>query len=90
MFVTMDTSNVPINLRPYLPLLLESILVCPVNRDGKLISYENVVAELETDTVEVTSGVGLEYGARFSCGDFSHAANLMLQVNSSFLEWFNS
>ncbi|XP_033228376.1 uncharacterized protein C05D11.1-like isoform X2 [Belonocnema kinseyi] len=83
MFVTMDSSKVSKNLRPYIPLLLESILVCPLNRDGKLIPYENIVAELETDTVEITSGVGLEYGARFSCGDFSHAANLMLQLEVS-------
>ena len=80
MFVTMDTSGVSESLRPYIPLLLESILACPINRDGKLIQYEEVVAELECDTVAVATGLGFENSSRFSCGAYSHAANLMLQV----------
>ncbi|XP_033227850.1 uncharacterized protein C05D11.1-like [Belonocnema kinseyi] len=83
MFVTMDTLSVPENLRPYLPLLLESILACPVNRDGKLIQYEEIVAELECDTVAVATGLGFENSFRFSCGVYSHAANLLLQVELS-------
>lgn len=82
MFVTMDTLSVPENLRPYLPLLLESILACPVNRDGKLIQYEEIVAELECDTVAVATGLGFENSFRFSCGVYSHAANLLLQVSN--------
>ena len=77
----MDTSNVSEDLRSYIPLLLESILVCPVNRNGKLIPYEEIVAELESDTIGVKSGLGLENSCRFSCGTFSQAANVMIQVN---------
>ena len=77
----MDTLNVSQELRPYIPLFLESILACPVKRDGKLISYENVVTELECDTVEASSGLGLNNSFRFDCGHFSNAANLMLKVD---------
>ena len=80
MYVTMDTSKVPRDLKPYIPLLLESLLVCPINRDGRLIQYEEIVAELECDTIASGTGVGFENNSRFSCGAFSHAANLMLQV----------
>ena len=80
----MDTLQVPINLRCYIPLFLESILACPVSRDGKLIQYEEAVAELETDTVAITTGIGFENSLRFSCGPFSQVANLMLQVDILF------
>ncbi|XP_043476736.1 uncharacterized protein C05D11.1-like [Leptopilina heterotoma] len=80
LFVTMDTSKVPENLRPYIPILLELLLVSPVNRDGKLIPYTDIVNELESDTIQISSGVGVKGGGRFSCGTFSQGANLILQV----------
>jgi hypothetical protein len=80
MFVLMDTAGVPLELRPYLPLLLESLLELPVKRDDVLVPYEEVVAELETDTITTSTGLGLEVSSRFQCGPYSHTASLMLQV----------
>lgn len=80
MFVIMDTSEVSRELRPYIPLLLEAILECPVKRGETLIPYEQVVSELEADTIATSTRIGLDNTARFSCGTYSHSANFMLQV----------
>lgn len=80
MFVLMDTAGVPLELRPYLPLLLESLLELPVKRGAVLVPYEEVVAQLETDTITASTGIGLEAISRFQCGPYSHTASLMLQV----------
>lgn len=80
MFVIMDTSEVPQQFRPYIPLLLEAILESPVKRGNQLIPYEQVVAELEADTIATSTRLGFENTSRFSCGAYSHSANLMLQV----------
>lgn len=77
----MDTSEVSLEKRPYIPLILEAILECPVLRDGKLIPYETVVSELEMDTIAVSTRVGIENTSRFSCGAYSHNAIFALQVN---------
>lgn len=80
MFVLMDTAGVPCELRPYLPLLLESLLELPVKRGDVLVPYEEVVAQLEIDTITASTGIGLEALSRFQCGPYSHTASLMLQV----------
>lgn len=82
MFVIMDTSSIDRDSRPYLPLLMDTITESPIERNGKLIPYEEVVAELEEDTIAVSTGLGLLKASRFSCGSYSHSANLMLQVRS--------
>jgi hypothetical protein len=71
---------VPRELRPYLPLLLESLLELAVKRDSVLVPYEEVVAQLETDTITTSTGIGLEALSRFQCGPYSHTASLMIQV----------
>ena len=76
----MDTSEVSIENRPYLPLILEALLECPVLRNGKIIPYETVVSELEMDTIAVSTRLGIDNTSRFSCGSFSHSAILVLQV----------
>ena len=81
MFVMMDTSEVSLEQRPYIPLILESILECPILRDGKIIPYETVVSELEMDTIAISTRVGVENTSRFSCGTYSHNAILALQVH---------
>ncbi|XP_012262723.1 uncharacterized protein C05D11.1-like [Athalia rosae] len=81
LFVIMDTSPVSQELRPYIPLFLEAILECPVMRnDGLFIPYEQVVAELEEDTIATSTRIGFDNPARFSCGVYSQSANLMLQI----------
>ncbi|KAK2579672.1 hypothetical protein KPH14_011595 [Odynerus spinipes] len=83
MFVIMDTSSIGREHRLYLPLLLEAIMECPVKRNGQLIPYEEVVAELEADTAETRTYIGVDGAARFSCGLYSHSATLMLQLEPS-------
>ncbi|XP_015601715.1 uncharacterized protein C05D11.1 [Cephus cinctus] len=79
MLVVLDTCFIPNNLRPYIPLLLESILECPVKRNDQLIPYEQVVEELQGDTVAINIKIGCEDRGRFSCGSFSHSVTFLLQ-----------
>nr|CAD7417578.1 unnamed protein product [Timema cristinae] len=80
MFVLLNTSGLSTALRPYLPLFLESLLELPILRGDTLVPYEQVVAQLETDTISVSASIGLENSSRFHCGAFSHTAVLMLQL----------
>lgn len=79
----MDTSSITREYRKYIPLLLEVIMESPVKRDGQLIPYEEVVAELEADTIGTATQIGFisTNVLRFSCGSYSHTVNLMLQVS---------
>lgn len=84
MFALMDTSNVPEDLRLYLPLLLEALFESPLKRNDKIIPYEEVVTELNNDTVTSGGQIGLDPRCkRFSCGSFAHSVSTMLQVESS-------
>lgn len=83
MFVLMDTTEVPLELRLYLPLLLEAFFESPVRRGDKLVPYEDIVAELESDTVATKNHIGLGTSARFSCGPYSHTVSIMLQVEEA-------
>lgn len=80
MYILMDTNEISTEKRPYIPLILESILECPILRDGKIVPYETVVLELEMDTVSASTRLGLDCGSRFTCGDFNQYAVLVLQV----------
>lgn len=80
MFVVMDTSVLDRQARRYMPLILEAIGECPIERNGKIIPYEQVVAEIEADTIAADCRMGFEGMAKFGCGAYSHSANLMLQL----------
>lgn len=80
MFVLMDTTEVAASLRPYLLLLCESLLESPILRDGQLVPYEEVVAQLEADTIAAVTRLGLESTSRFQCGPYCQTISLMLQV----------
>lgn len=71
LYVLLDTSNIDPALRPYLPLLLESLLELPVQRGESLVPYEEIVAELENDTITAETRLGLDSSARFSCGPYA-------------------
>ncbi|KAF7269964.1 hypothetical protein GWI33_017052 [Rhynchophorus ferrugineus] len=83
LYALLDTSKVPQELRIYLPLLLECLLESPVEENGKLIPYEEVVARLNDDTVCSVTSIGLGRGSLFSCGIYAQTAILSLQVESS-------
>lgn len=84
----MDTSNVPMELRPYLPLLLETVLESPINRNGEMISYEDVIAQLQDDTVSAGKQLGLcgLDSGRFQCGIYAHTASIILQLEPAKFE----
>ncbi|KAJ5112326.1 hypothetical protein N7532_000371 [Penicillium argentinense] len=54
--VLISAQTVPIQLRPLLSIYTEAFFNIPVQRDGKTIDFEQVVVELEKDTV----GYGME------------------------------
>ncbi|KAJ5907428.1 hypothetical protein N7495_000110 [Penicillium taxi] len=49
--VLISAQSVPIQLRPLLSIYTEAFFNIPVERDGKTIDFEQVVVELEKDTV---------------------------------------
>ncbi|XP_056630340.1 uncharacterized protein C05D11.1-like [Diorhabda sublineata] len=82
-FAALDTSKVPSDLKIYLPLLLESILELPLERDGLIIPYETVVAQLNDDTVNAATSLGLSKSGLFTCGCYSTTATAVLQVEAA-------
>lgn len=87
MFVIMNTSNVKKEYKPYIPLLLEIIMECPVMRNGQLIPYEEIVAELEADTTNNATALGVGINSsKFSCGLYSYSALLILQVTIFYIK----
>ncbi|KAJ5973576.1 hypothetical protein N7481_010786 [Penicillium waksmanii] len=51
MAVLISAQSVPVQLRPLLSIYTEAFFNIPVQRDGKTINFEQVVVELEKDTV---------------------------------------
>lgn len=58
--LAMCTGSLPVELKPLLSLYLMNFFTTPVMRDGKRIEFEDVVVELEKDTVDydISSGPG--------------------------------
>lgn len=88
MFALMDTSSLPPTLREYLPLLIEILFESPIERDGKIIPYEEVVQQLNDDTVTTAGNIGLGYGklSYFKCGSYAQTCTLMIQVEAAKFE----
>lgn len=82
MFVLIDTHKLSSEQRLYLPLLLEALFESPVQRGDRLIPYEEVITELNVDTVTADHSIGLS-GHRFHCGSYSQTAIIMLCVESA-------
>lgn len=56
-----STEQVPVHLRPLLSIYMETFFALPMLRDGKRLEFEQVVMELDRDTVSyhIDSGHGL-------------------------------
>uniref|UniRef100_A0A182NNB5 Uncharacterized protein n=1 Tax=Anopheles dirus TaxID=7168 RepID=A0A182NNB5_9DIPT len=78
--ITLNTEPLSPELRPYLVLLLELLTESPIRRGDKLIPYEEVVATLESNTVETVTDLGFSSLSRFSVGAYSATAILQMQV----------
>ncbi|KAG8525481.1 uncharacterized protein KY384_009125 [Bacidia gigantensis] len=59
--IMIGTENVPVMLRPLLDIYAENFFSTPIARGGKRVEFEDVVKELERDTV----GYGLSSGHAF-------------------------
>ncbi|KAF7726657.1 hypothetical protein EC973_008530 [Apophysomyces ossiformis] len=62
--IHVSTSSIPSHLLPYTRLFLKSIFSLPVERDGQIVSYEDVVKGLGEDTVEYEATLGTSCGFR--------------------------
>lgn len=82
MAAILDTSKVPPEKLPYLTLLLDLIFESPINRDGTVVPYEEVVKDLAADTLSRDASVGLVLrgGSKFSCGSFCNNVAVVLKV----------
>lgn len=49
--VHVGTSKIPVELKPLMPIFLDNFFNTPIKRDGKLLDFEDVVMELEKDTI---------------------------------------
>ncbi|XP_035793712.1 uncharacterized protein C05D11.1-like [Anopheles albimanus] len=78
--VSLNTSELTAELRPYLVLLMELLIESPVRRGNELIPYEEVVATLESNTVETTIELGFKASSRFSVGSYGNNVTLHMQV----------
>ncbi|XP_044752458.1 uncharacterized protein C05D11.1-like [Coccinella septempunctata] len=90
-YALLDTKNIQPDTRNFLPLFFETLLELPIMKEGQLIPYEKVVAELYNDTVQNSAHLGSTKRGLFKCGSNSTTAVVMLQVEcSNFqkgLEW---
>ena len=61
--VVLGTEVVPVALRPLLAIYMENFFNTPMMRDGKKIGFEQMIMDLERDTV----AYGMESGQRIGC-----------------------
>jgi Zn-dependent M16 (insulinase) family peptidase len=59
--IVLDTSPIPLELKPLLPVFMTNFFATPIQRGGKRVEFEQVVKELEQDTValQIESGSNL-------------------------------
>lgn len=62
LYLLISTQSVPVQLRPLLSVFTEAFFNLPVHRDGKVINFEQVVVEIEKDTVAYTMESGRVLG----------------------------
>lgn len=62
LYLLISAQSVPVQLRPLLSVFTEAFFNLPVERDGKVINFEQVVVELEKDTVGYTMESGRMLG----------------------------
>lgn len=79
-----NTKDLPLNLRKYLPIVVDLIMESTVIRNDVKLDYMDVIAELEKDTVSWNSSVGIGSTSWFSCGTFSSVVLLSLNVCTNF------
>ncbi|XP_071154933.1 uncharacterized protein C05D11.1-like [Mytilus edulis] len=77
----LDSTELSEEDRYYLPLFCEVIFESPILRNGELIDHEEVIKQLEADTISFSGRVGVG-GSKFLCGTYPQ----MVQVELKFEE----
>ncbi|XP_050536250.1 uncharacterized protein C05D11.1-like isoform X2 [Daktulosphaira vitifoliae] len=80
MNVIINTKDLALNLRKYLPIYLDLITESTVIRNGTKLEYADVIAELEKDVVSYSASVGIGSSSPFSNGFISSAVLLTISV----------
>ncbi|KAL3870529.1 hypothetical protein ACJMK2_038583 [Sinanodonta woodiana] len=75
----LDSSGVPQELKYYLPLFCEVLFESPMFRNGVLISHEEVIEQLQADTLVTEASLGIQ-GEHFSLVYFPHIVQVFLKV----------
>lgn len=73
--LVIGTDVLPLQLRPLLSIYVENFFNTPMMRDGKKIEFEDIVMELDRDTV----GYGMKFGK--SLGN-SETLNIAIQIEA--------
>lgn len=60
--LVLSTEVIPLSLRPLLPIYMDNFFSAPMSRDGQVISFDQVIKELEKDTVDYGMYPGREMG----------------------------
>lgn len=79
----LDTGKLSSSERLYLPLITELLFESPIDRDGTIVPYEQIVSELFADTVCYCCGIGVASGSSFSTGAAGSLLNISMQVERS-------
>ncbi|XP_050536248.1 uncharacterized protein C05D11.1-like [Daktulosphaira vitifoliae] len=80
MNVIINTKDLALNLRKYLPIYLDLITESTVIRNGTKLEYADVIAELKKDVVSYSASVGIYSTSPFSNGFISSAVLLTISV----------
>ncbi|KAF2185134.1 zinc metalloprotease-like protein [Zopfia rhizophila CBS 207.26] len=60
--LTLGTASVPLDLKPLLSVYLTNFFTTPIVKDGKRIEFEQVITNLEQDTIEYSLDRGTDIG----------------------------
>lgn len=80
--VVLNTDPLPPRLKLYLELYLEAAYSLPTVRDGAVVPYEQLVQELQDQTVGYGNSLGVG-GGNFVCGAFSQVHSWPLGTHYS-------
>lgn len=82
-----NTESIPISLRPLLSIYLENFFSTPIQRNGQRVEFEQVVMELEKDTVGYSIGSATDLGT-------AEVLRVLFQVEASkyetAIEWLKT
>uniref|UniRef100_A0A224ZBQ4 Zn dependent peptidase n=1 Tax=Rhipicephalus zambeziensis TaxID=60191 RepID=A0A224ZBQ4_9ACAR len=79
--VMFNTNGISQELRMYIPLFLELLHESPVITKTGRMNHNEVINQLEADTIHIVTGLGLECSTRFFAGSHAQYASLYLLLD---------